>query len=101
VNRKSKPLTFLTIIADFVSVHGSAPDIEGKNIANPILLTDDSDLPSRRSAALMLSTLGYVEPAARINAAVDAVLLEGRYTTPDLGGKSSTTEVIEAVLKRL
>jgi homoisocitrate dehydrogenase len=54
-----------------------------------------------RSAALMLSSLGYVEPAARINAAVDTILLEGQYRTPDLGGKSSTTEVIDAVLKRL
>jgi len=49
----------------------------------------------------MLSSLGYVEPAARINAAVDAVLLEGVYNTPDLGGKSSTNEVTDAVLKKL
>jgi homoisocitrate dehydrogenase len=49
----------------------------------------------------MLSSLGYVEPAARISAAVDAVLLEGRHNTPDLGGKSTTTEVIDAVLKKL
>lgn len=49
----------------------------------------------------MLSTLGYLEPAARINAAVDQVLLEGQYLTPDLGGKSTTTEVTEAVLKRI
>lgn len=75
------------------SVHGSAPDIEGKNIANPIA--------SIRSAALLLSSLGYIEPAAKINAAVNAVLVEGQYLTPDLGGKSSTTEVTEAVLKRL
>jgi homoisocitrate dehydrogenase len=49
----------------------------------------------------LLSSLNYVEPAARINAAVDAVLLEGQYRTPDLGGKSTTLEVTEAVLKRL
>ncbi|WWC96195.1 hypothetical protein V866_003062 [Kwoniella sp. B9012] len=81
---------------DFVMgepVHGSAPDIEGQNIANPIA--------SIRSAALLLSSLGYVEPASRINAAVDAVLTEGQYLTPDLGGKSSTTDVTEAILKRL
>ncbi|KAK4684855.1 homoisocitrate dehydrogenase, partial [Tremellales sp. Uapishka_1] len=81
---------------DFVMgepVHGSAPDIEGKNIANPIA--------SIRSAALMLSSMGYVDPAARINAAVDAVLLTGKYLTPDLGGKSTTTEVTEAILKAL
>ncbi|WWD18554.1 hypothetical protein CI109_103007 [Kwoniella shandongensis] len=81
---------------DFVMgepVHGSAPDIEGKNIANPIA--------SIRSAALLLSSLGYIEPAAKINAAVDAVLAEGKYLTPDLGGKSSTTDVTDAILKRL
>jgi homoisocitrate dehydrogenase len=49
----------------------------------------------------MLSSMGYVEPAAKINAAVDAVLMEGKYLTPDIGGKSSTTEVTEAVLSRL
>jgi len=54
-----------------------------------------------RSAALLLSSLNYIEAAARINAAVDAVLLEGQYRTPDLGGKSTTTEVTDAVLKRL
>ena len=74
-------------------VHGSAPDIEGKGIANPIA--------SIRSAALLLSSLGYVEPSARINAAVDAVLMDGTVLTPDLGGKSSTTEVTDAVLKAL
>jgi homoisocitrate dehydrogenase len=79
--------------ADPRSVHGSAPDIEGKNIANPIA--------SIRSAALLLSFLGYTEPAAKINAAVDAVLIEGQYITPDLGGKSSTTDVLDAVLKKL
>jgi len=50
---------------------------------------------------LLLSFLGYVEPAARINAAVDKVLTKGTYLTPDLGGKSSTTDVIEAVLKEI
>jgi homoisocitrate dehydrogenase len=46
--------------------------------------------------------MGYIEPAKRINAAVDAVLREGqRYLTPDLGGKASTTDVTEAIIKRL
>lgn len=58
-------------------------------------------LTEDRSAALLLSSLGYIEPAAKINAAVDAVLLEGQYLTPDLGGKSSTSDVTEAVLKGL
>lgn len=75
------------------SVHGSAPDIEGKGIANPIATI--------RSTALLLSHLGYTEQAARVNAAVNKVLIEGQYLTPDLGGKSKTDEVVDAVLKAL
>lgn len=74
-------------------VHGSAPDIAGKGIANPIA--------SIRSAALMLSSLGYTDAANRINAAVDKVIVENQVSTPDLGGKSTTDEVTEAVLKYL
>ena len=73
------------------SVHGSAPDIAGKGIANP--------LAAIRSAALMLRTLGYGEGATRIEFAVDEVIREGRYLTPDLGGKASTEEVTEEVLR--
>jgi homoisocitrate dehydrogenase len=75
------------------SVHGSAPDLEGQGIANPIA--------SIRSAALLLSSLGYVESATKINAAVDAVLMEGRYLSPDIGGKATTEQVTEAILKKL
>ena len=74
-------------------VHGSAPDIAGKGIANP--------LASIRSAALMLRHLGYTKGADRLDTAVDGVIREGRVLTPDLKGTSSTTEVLEAVLKRL
>ncbi|KAF8204912.1 homoisocitrate dehydrogenase [Pholiota molesta] len=74
-------------------VHGSAPDIEGKGIANP--------LASIRSAALMLRHLGYVKGADRLDLAVDQVIREGRVLTPDLKGKSTTTEVLEAVLSKL
>lgn len=72
--------------------HGSAPDIEGKNIANPIATI--------RSTALMLEFLGYPVPAARIYKAVDANLIAG-VCTPDLGGTATTTEVVEDVIKRL
>lgn len=48
----------------------------------------------------MLEFMGYPEPAGRIYAAVDAVILEG-IVTPDLGGKAGTEEVVEAVLNRL
>ncbi|ETW84295.1 hypothetical protein HETIRDRAFT_311764 [Heterobasidion irregulare TC 32-1] len=74
-------------------VHGSAPDIEGKGIANP--------LAAIRSAALMLRHLGYNIGADRIENAVNQVIREGQVLTPDLGGKSSTDEVVQAVLKRI
>lgn len=74
-------------------VHGSAPDIAGKSIANPIA--------SIRSAALMLRHLGYASPADRIDNAVDEVIREGQILTPDLGGKAKTYEVLDAVLKRI
>ncbi|KAG6844113.1 hypothetical protein H0H87_009719 [Tephrocybe sp. NHM501043] len=74
-------------------VHGSAPDIAGKGIANP--------LASIRSAALMLRHLGYTKGADRLDTAVDQVIREGTTLTPDLKGTSSTTEVLNAVLKRI
>jgi len=74
-------------------VHGSAPDIAGKGIANP--------LASIRSAALMLRHLGYTKGADRLDTAVEGVIREGHILTPDLKGKSSTTEVLEAVLKKV
>ncbi|TFK43205.1 mitochondrial NAD-homo-isocitrate dehydrogenase LysB [Crucibulum laeve] len=74
-------------------VHGSAPDIEGKGIANP--------LASIRSAALMLRHLGYTKGADRLDTAVDQVIREGKTLTPDLKGTSTTTEVLEAVLKKI
>jgi homoisocitrate dehydrogenase len=77
----------------FGSVHGSAPDIEGRGIANP--------LAAIRSAALMLRHLKYEEAANRIDTAVNHVIREGRVLTPDLGGTSKTDEVVEAVLRRL
>ena len=76
-------------------VHGSAPDIADRvpAIANPIAAI--------RSAALMLEYSGWKAEADRIYSAVDAVLEEGSIRTPDLGGKSSTDEVADAVCKRL
>jgi len=74
-------------------VHGSAPDIAGKGIANP--------LASIRSAALMLRHLGYMKGGDRLDSAVEQVLREGKTLTPDLKGKSTTQEVLDAVLKKL
>ncbi|KAI1321541.1 Isocitrate/isopropylmalate dehydrogenase [Xylariaceae sp. FL0255] len=73
--------------------HGSAPDIEGQGVANPIA--------TLRSTALMLEFLGEEQAAARIYAAVDGNLEEGQLLSPDLGGKATTEEVVVDILKRL
>ena len=72
--------------------HGSAPDIEGKGISNPIATI--------RSTALMLEFMGYPDAAAVIYEAVDANLAEDTIKTPDLGGSSSTQEVIDDIIRR-
>jgi tartrate dehydrogenase/decarboxylase/D-malate dehydrogenase len=74
----------------FEPVHGSAPDIAGKGIVNP--------LATILSAGMMLDHLEMREAAKQVEAAVAAVLAEGNVRTPDLGGKSSTEEVTDAVL---
>ncbi|KAK3711710.1 homoisocitrate dehydrogenase [Vermiconidia calcicola] len=73
--------------------HGSAPDIQGKGIANPIA--------TLRSVGLMLEFLGQEEAAARIYQAVDGNLADGKLLSPDMGGKSGTEEVLEDVIRRL
>ena len=69
----------------FEAVHGSAPDIAGKNIANPLALT--------LSAVEMLKHLGELEAAESIQKAVENLLRQGRCLTPDLGGCSTTHEM--------
>jgi homoisocitrate dehydrogenase len=76
-----------------VPCHGSAPDIEGKGIANPIATI--------RSTALMLEFQGLEEAAAKIYAAVDANLEEGKLLSPDLGGNAKTEDVLQDILRRL
>lgn len=73
--------------------HGSAPDIEGKGISNPIA--------TMRSVGCMLDFLNEEKAAAAIYKAVDANLEDGKIMTPDMGGKSSTEDVIQDVLRRL
>jgi tartrate dehydrogenase/decarboxylase / D-malate dehydrogenase len=73
----------------FEPVHGSAPDIEGRGIANPIAAI--------WASALMLEHLGETTAAERVMTALKAVMAEGRVRTPDLGGKSSTVEFAAAV----
>ncbi len=77
----------------FEPVHGSAPDIAGKGIANP--------LAAMLSAGMLLEHLGLAKSAAAIRQAVATVLKAGKPRTPDLGGNSTTVAVTEAVLASL
>lgn len=79
--------------AMFEAVHGSAPDIAGKGIANPTALL--------WSACMMLEHLGEMEIAGNIRRAVDEVLAEKKYVTPDIGGNATTAEYMEAVIAHL
>jgi len=78
--------------AVFEPVHGSAPDITGKGIANPV--------GAILSAALMLEHLGAQPAATRVQQAVVAALKAG-FTTPDLGGQATTAEVVRAIRHHL
>jgi isocitrate dehydrogenase (NAD+) len=79
--------------AIFEAVHGSAPDIAGKNLANPTALLF--------SSVMMLRHLNLSEHANRIEKAVHRVLIEGNTRTKDLGGNSSTTDYTKAIISRL
>jgi isocitrate dehydrogenase (NAD+) len=80
-------------IGVFEAVHGSAPDIAGKGIANPMALL--------HSAVLMLRHIHEGAIADRIMSALAAVLAEGKIRTRDLGGTAGTMEFAEAVCRRL
>ncbi|MDP4510986.1 tartrate dehydrogenase [Nonomuraea turcica] len=75
----------------FEPVHGSAPDIAGRGVANPI--------GAIWSAAMMLEHLGHPEAAEEVVAAIAAVLAKGEVRTRDLGGTASTEEFTRAVLQ--
>ncbi len=77
----------------FEPVHGSAPDIAGRGIANP--------LATIWAGAMMLDHLGQSDASSLLREAVRAVTREGRCLTPDLGGKNTTQEVGEAVMAQL
>jgi isocitrate dehydrogenase (NAD+) len=82
-----------TGVAVFEAVHGSAPDIAGRNVANPTAML--------LSGVLMLRHLGETAIADRVTKALEGVLGEGRVLTRDLGGRAATTEFAEAVCARL
>jgi tartrate dehydrogenase/decarboxylase/D-malate dehydrogenase len=77
----------------FEPVHGSAPDIAGRGIANPI--------GAVWSAALMLEHLGHSAAADEVLAAMEATLAKLETRTGDLGGTASTVEVTEALVAQL
>lgn len=77
----------------FEPVHGSAPDIAGKNIANPCSMI--------LSASMMLDYLGEWEISNNIKNAVEKVIAECKIRTPDLGGDSSTMDVTKAIVREL
>ncbi len=80
-------------IAMFEAVHGSAPDIAGRNLANPTAVI--------LSAAMMLRHIGETEASDRVERAVLGALADPACRTGDLGGKATTTEYTAAVVSRL
>jgi isocitrate dehydrogenase (NAD+) len=79
--------------AIFEAVHGSAPDIAGKGIANPLALLF--------AAAMMLEHVGRDDLAAKIRTAIDKALNQDNVRTGDLGGKATTKELAQAIVRRL
>lgn len=80
-------------IAVFEAVHGSAPSIAGRGIANPTALI--------QTAVLMLKHVGEREAADRIQFAIEKILAEGQVLTRDLGGQATTIEFTEAIIRSL
>ena len=75
------------------AVHGSAPDIAGKGLANPTALL--------LSSIMMLRHMGLTGHAGAIEKATFATLAEGKTITRDLGGKASTSEYADAIVAKL
>ena len=80
-------------IAVFEAVHGTAPDIAGKGVANPLAVL--------LSGILMMEHMGEKRVADRVRHAIYDVLEEGRHTTRDLGGTANTAEFADAVIDKL
>ena len=77
----------------FETVHGSAPDIKGKNIANPTALI--------LAAVMMLDHISEKVAAKKIRSALEKVLMQGDVLTPDLGGSASTKKFADAVIREI
>jgi len=79
--------------AIFEAVHGSAPDIAGKGVANPLALL--------LAAALMLDHVGRGDSAANLRAAIDGTLRDDGVRTGDLGGTATTRDMTQAIVRRI
>ena len=77
--------------AVFEAVHGTAPDIAGKGIANPTALM--------QSAVMMLRHIGEAQAAAKVDSAIVELYRRGEVKTGDLGGKATTEEFTRALCK--
>ena len=77
-------------VAVFEAVHGTAPDIAGKGIANPLAVI--------LSSLLMLDWMGETKISAKIRTAIHRVLNEAKHITGDLGGKAGTAEFTQAII---
>ena len=77
----------------YEAVHGSAPDIASKGIANPSSLI--------LAFAMMLEALNKQKEAQSLREALAAVVEEGKYTTPDIGGQATKKEFIDAIIDKL
>jgi isocitrate dehydrogenase (NAD+) len=79
--------------AVFEAVHGSAPDIAGKGLANPLALI--------RSSCLMLDHIGETEASEKVDRAIIQMLRAGEPRTPDMGGTARTMDIADAIIQRL
>jgi len=79
--------------AVFEAVHGSAPDIAGKGIANPLAMT--------LSGGMLLRHIGEGAAAGALDRAIRQVLEDGRALTRDLGGRAATRDMAQAIIDRL
>ena len=77
----------------FEPIHGSAPDIAGQQVSNP--------LASIWSVSQMLDHFGYTEWGKKVIDAIEAVMVEAKYLTPDMNGTAKTSEVGAAVIEKL
>jgi 3-isopropylmalate dehydrogenase len=80
-------------VSMFEPIHGSAPKYKGKNVANPIATI--------WAGAMMLEEIGEERAAQVIVKAIESVLKEGKIKTKDLGGSATTSEVGDAIVKKL